>query len=195
MIAIHPVKIEGRWRSGFALDLHTTASVPVGPNEAGHMQFDTVRSAIGELLYQLKYRGDRAAAQAIIEAAASFLRPHRAKLDILVPVPPSAPRTLQPVLVLARGIGAAIDLPVAECVIPTRATAQLKDVTDPEKRKELVEGLYTADSARTAGKRILLFDDLFRSGTTLNAITELLMRRGRAVSVRVLTITKTRSNQ
>ena len=48
---------------------------------------------------------------------------------------------------------------------------------------------------RTTGKNVLLFDDLFRSGATLNAITGLLLRQGQAASVRVLTITRTRSNQ
>ena len=42
---------------------------------------------------------------------------------------------------------------------------------------------------------ILLFDDLFRSGATLRAITEVLMQQGQAFTVRVLTLTKTRRNQ
>jgi predicted amidophosphoribosyltransferase len=76
-----------------------------------------------------------------------------------------------------------------------RPTTQLKGVTDPEKRKELVEGLYAVDPTCTAGRSVLLFDDLFRSGSTMNAITDVLMQQGRATVVRALTITKTRSNQ
>jgi competence protein ComFC len=68
-------------------------------------------------------------------------------------------------------------------------------VTDPEKRKELVDGLYAVDHVYTASKNILLFDDLFRSGTTMNAITDVLMQQGKSKSVCALTITKTRSNQ
>jgi predicted amidophosphoribosyltransferase len=195
VVPIHPQKIEGRWQSGVALDFHTTSSTPIGYNEAGHMQFETVRPEIAELLFQLKYRSNQEAAQGIIAAAALFLRPHRPKIDMLTPVPPSTWRAVQPVLVLARGIGAAIGLPVIECVTATRPTTQLKGVTDPDERRELVAGLYAADRAQTAGKNVLLFDDLFRSGTTLNAITDVLLRQGEARSVRVLTITKTRSNQ
>ena len=66
---------------------------------------------------------------------------------------------------------------------------------DPEKRRELLEGLYTVDALQTQDKSVLLFDDLYRSGATLNAITELLMTEGRAKAVRVLTITRTRSLQ
>ena len=40
-----------------------------------------------------------------------------------------------------------------------------------------------------------LFDDLFRSGATMNAITDVLLRKGKAASVRAFTITRTRSNQ
>jgi competence protein ComFC len=79
-------------------------------------------------------------------------------------------------------------------VTATRATEQLKGVTDKARRKELLAGLHAVDTKQTRGKDILLFDDLFRSGSTLNAITDLLMGEGRAASVRVLTLTKTRSN-
>ena len=47
----------------------------------------------------------------------------------------------------------------------------------------------------TTGKNVLLFDDLFRSGATMNAITDVLLNQGQVTSVSVLTITKTRSNQ
>lgn len=195
MVAVHPMKIEGRWVSGVALDYHTTSSTPIGPNEAGHMQFDTVRPEIAELLYQLKYKENQAAAQGIVAAAVAFLQPHRTKFDVLVPVPPSSHRSVQPVLLLAQGIGAALNLPVADCISATRPTAQLKAVTDPSKRQELVNGLYAVAREQVVGKNVLLFDDLFRSGTTMNAITDVLLQNGGANSVRALTITKTRRNQ
>ena len=195
MVKIHPLKIEGRWMSGVALDFHTTSSTPIGHNESGHLQFDTVRPEIAQLLYQLKYGSDQQAARGIIDAAANYLRPHRSKFAMIIPVPPSTVRTLQPVILLARGIGAALGVPVVECIRTTRATTQLKGVTDRDKRQELVAGLYAVDPTQTAGKSILLFDDLFRSGTTMNAVTDVLMKQGRASVVRVLTITKTRSNR
>jgi competence protein ComFC len=195
MVAINPQRIVGNWRSGVALDFHTTSSTPIGPNQFGHMQFDTARPEIAELLYQLKYRGNQAAAPGIVAAASAFLQPHRTKIDLMIPVPPSTVRAVQPVLVLAKGIGASIGLPVVQCVTTTRSPSPLKGVTDAEKRKELVGGLYTVDPARPMDKNILLFDDLFRSGSTMKAITDVLLQQGRAASVRVLTITRTRSNQ
>jgi competence protein ComFC len=194
IVKISPIQIAGRWQSGISLDLHTTSSTPIGYNEFGHMQFDTVRPEIAQLLYRLKNRGDNDAAGSIVETAASFLAAYRDKFDSIVPVPPSHQRLLQPVIVLAEGIGAALGVPVLSCITTTRATTQLKNVTDPEERKKQVEGLYQVDATQTGGRSILLFDDLFRSGTTMNAITDQLLGPGQAAVVRVLTITKTRSN-
>ncbi|GGA33752.1 hypothetical protein GCM10010981_23370 [Dyella nitratireducens] len=166
----------------------------MGPDAAGRMQFDTTRPEIAELLYQLKYRQNESAAAGIIETAANFLRQTRANFDIMVPVPPSSYRRIQPVLLLANGIGEAIGLRVVNCVTTTRHSAQLKSITNPAQRQALVAGLYTVNPTHTAGKRILLFDDLFRSGTTMNAITDVLLNGGSAQDVCALTITKTRSN-
>jgi competence protein ComFC len=193
VVEIHPQGIAGKWKSGIALDFHTTSSTPVGHD--GHMRFDTVRPEIADLLYKLKYRGDETAAQPIIDTAANFLSPHRSKFDLIIPVPPSTQRAVQPVLVLAAGIGGATGLPVVSCVTTTRPTTQLKEVTDPDQRKALLDGLYAVDQSQTLGRRVLLFDDLFRSGSTMNAITDVLLAQGKASSVSVLTITRTRSNQ
>jgi competence protein ComFC len=84
IVKINPVKIEGRWHSGVALDLHTTSSTPIGNNEFGHMQFDTVRPEIAELLFRLKNRADREAAGPIIETIANFLAPYRDRFDTIV---------------------------------------------------------------------------------------------------------------
>src|SRR5688572_16042252 len=115
IVKINPMKIEGRWKSGVALDLHTTSSTPIGYNEFGHMQFDTVRPEIAELLYRLKNHSDRDAAGPIIETAAEFLSRHTRKFDAIVPVPPSHQRTVQPVIILAEGIGNVLNVPVLSC--------------------------------------------------------------------------------
>ena len=195
MVAVNPQTLQGAWRSGVALDFHTTSSTPIGYNEYGHMQFDTVRPAIAELLYKLKYQHDAAAADDIVAAAVSFLGRHLPKFDVLVPVPASTIRNPPPVMTIASGIAKSTGLPLLDCISTTRPTTQLKGVNDPEKRKELLAGLYAADPAHIKGKRVLLFDDVFRSGSTMNAITEVLLESGKAASVHVLTITKTRNNR
>lgn len=195
MTKINPQKISGKWRTGIALDVHTLSSVYLGVNEFGHEVYDTKRSEIGELLYRLKYKSDMEAANEIVAAISTYLKPHLAEFDLIVPVPPSGARAVQPVITLAKGIGVATKLPVVECVTLTRSATQLKGVMDPSKRKELLAGLHAIDTTQTKGKRILLFDDLFRSGSTMNAITDLLLGEGKVASVSALTVTRTRSNQ
>ena len=101
MAEFHPRQIIGKSREGYALDVHTISSVPIGHNEFGHMQFETIRSEVGELLYRLKNRGDRKVVDELGDAAATFLRHWGPGIDIIVPVPASNARALQPVALIA----------------------------------------------------------------------------------------------
>ena len=196
MIPITPHPIRGNWQHGVALDVHTRSSTHVGVDEYGHAKFENVRSEAGELLYQLKYRWNPNAAKELVDVAVAYLNSRKSNFfDTIVPVPPSTPRTVQPVILLANAIGSAINIPVAQCVTRSRATPQLKNVSDPEERKTLLQGLFAVDERQTAGKKVLLFDDLFRSGATMNAVTDALLKQGRASAVFALTITSTRINR
>ena len=59
-------RLEGDWKKGLAFDLHTIASDYLGPDEYGHDRWDTTRSEMGELIYQLKYRNGKSAVNKII---------------------------------------------------------------------------------------------------------------------------------
>ena len=187
--AINPRRIVGNWISDYALDIHTLHSTHVGIDER-----DTNRSELGELLFRLKYRSELSAVPEIVKAITDFLRRSRTTFDLIVPVPPAGHRPVQPVIVLAKAFGEALNLSVAECITTTRPPTQLKGILDRDRRNELLEGLYAVDRACTQRKSTVLFDDLYRSGATMNAITDLLMTQGKAKAVRVLTITKTRSS-
>jgi competence protein ComFC len=195
VVKCQPRRILGRWREGYALDVHTLSSIPLGSNEFGHMQFDTKRSELGELLYRLKYGGDQSVVAEIADAAAEFIGSWKVEVDIIVPVPPSNPRTVQPVMVLAKALSERLQIPLADCVKRTREAPQLKNVYDTDQRLQLLNGLHEVDPSATQGKRIMLFDDLYRSGATMNVIAEALSDPGKAAEVVALTITQTRSHQ
>ena len=55
VVEVHPEPIGGPWVEGFVLDRHVISSRPVG-YVGEHMQFETTRSSLGDLVYQLKYR-------------------------------------------------------------------------------------------------------------------------------------------
>lgn len=52
------LKIDGEWKSGFVLDWHVDHSEFIGHNQFGHAEYDTVRTDVGEAVFQLKYRSD-----------------------------------------------------------------------------------------------------------------------------------------
>lgn len=190
-----PRKILGKWQEGFALDLHTLSSVLLGYDEFGHKQFETTRSEVGELLLRLKYRGDISTLPALTDAAVNLLTRWKTGADIIVPVPPSGARAPQPVLLLAQSISGKTGIPLVQCVTKTRDTPQLKNIFDLDERLAALEGVHAVDATATAGRHVLLFDDLFRSGATMNAITTALYEQGKAAAVFALTITRTRSHQ
>ncbi len=195
MSQFQPRRILGKWKQGFAIDLHTISSIPVGYNEFGHMQFETTRSEVGELLYKLKNRADTSAVPQLIADAVTFLNTWKPGIDMIVPVPPSSARAVQPVILLAQGISDQLPVPLVHAVTKTRDTPQLKNIFDLDARLAALEGVHAVDPAVTQGKRVLLFDDLFRSGATMNAITTALYDQGKAAEVFALTMTRTRSHQ
>jgi competence protein ComFC len=195
MATIGPTRIPGRWRSGYALDFHTVNSVFVGYDEFGHPQFDTKRSEVGELLYRLKYKADRSVIPELTEAAASFITNRIPEAEVIVAVPPSKLRSFQPVDLLAEALSKRLSIPfAANCIQKQKEVSELKNVFDYEKRLRLLEGAYTLAEVQLEGRKVLLIDDLYRSGATMSAIAEILYEQGGVSDVFALTITRTRSN-
>jgi competence protein ComFC len=197
IVETHPRTLSVPGASGFALDRHTLGSTPIGPNQFGRMMFDTKRPPVGQLLYELKYGRTHTAAQRqeiaeqLADTAAHFVRnTWRLAIDAIVPAPPSNVRTLQPVMVVAGALAARLGVAVCtSCLTKVKQTPQLKDITDYDKRKEALSGAFTVDPELTAGKSLLLFDDLYGSGATVGHIVEVLKILGRAKAVYLLTLT------
>jgi competence protein ComFC len=98
------------------------------------------------------------------------------------------------VILIARAIGERIEIPVFEdCIRKVRETTQLKNVFDADERSRLLDGAFEVDLDFAKGKVLLLFDDLYRSGATLNTVASLLYDQGGAKDVFALTVTRTRS--
>jgi len=193
-VKTNPRKLRGPWTDGYALDVHTISSTMIGHNEYGHTVFDTVRSPLGELLYRLKNRGDQTAIPEIIDTAGAFVKRLGLQVDAVVPVPPSnTARKHQPVIGVARALSEYLRVPLCEhCVAKVKNTAQLKDIFDYTRRAEILKGAFSVDATKTKGKRLLLIDDLYRSGATVSTIAQLLTTTGCARAVYLLTLTRTR---
>lgn len=66
------IVIKGNWRKGIAYDLHSFRSVYLGVDENGNDRWETTRSQMGDLLYQLKYQSDRTAIGKIVDLLAKY---------------------------------------------------------------------------------------------------------------------------
>jgi competence protein ComFC len=194
-IKTQPMKIPGRWRDGYALDYHTISSTYLGEDEYGHAQFDTKRSEAGELLYQLKYRSDASLVDPLAEACAAFLAGWKPTVNVLLPVPSSKTRTVQPVILVATALATLTGLTLQPTAVKrTKDLPELKNVYEYHERIQLLADAHSVEETVINGRGVLLFDDLYRSGATMNAITAALYDHG-AADVFALTITRTRSNQ
>ncbi len=189
-----PRSIRGPWDDGYALDFHTIRSKLVGYNEYGHPNFDKTYSALGGLLHRLKYRQDQTALKPIVQTVVDFLYSWNPPVDAILPVPPSdSTRKIQPVLEIARYLSEIRELSLCEnCILKVKDTGELKNVYDYGKRIALLTDAFKIDRRKTYEKRLLLFDDLYRSGATMRVITQILKSKGGAAGVYVLTVTRTR---
>ena len=111
MVSIDPKEINGPWDKGYALDKHTISSTMIGYNEFGHPEFDTQRSALGELVYRLKYKGDKTAIAPIAEAIAEFVKSVGLHVDVIVPVAPSKQRLKQPLFEIVDALSKLLEVP------------------------------------------------------------------------------------
>lgn len=186
-------KLEGIWDGGLAVDLHTISSIPCGQNEFGHTIFDTKRTPLGELVHLCKYKGDRNLATSIARQITARVG-NIAEFDYLLPAPPSnLVRPFQPVLVIVEELSKLTGVPVLHHVFAVKPHAQLKSVTTNEERLQILrQSISLAQTPAITDKKILLFDDLYRSGSTLTVLCELL-RPLTPAKICVLTATKTRS--
>lgn len=189
---LNPSVIRGAWDDGRTLDRHIRSSEFLGYNEYGHPQFETTRTELGELLYRLKYNGDQSAVVPIAQATYEFVQGWKCGVSIIVPVPPSKTRAVQPLFQIADEVGRLLSIPVDKASVrKTKATPELKNV-ELAKRVEMLAEAHSIEGGTIKGQRVLLLDDLYQSGTTLNAVGRIIKERGGASAVFALALTRAR---
>ncbi len=186
-------ELAGNWKKGWAIDQHTLSSIPLADGS-----FETKRTDLGEALYQLKYKNHYELIDPIARYCVYFLNENvwatRSFAGVIV-TPPSKQRNRQPVQEIAELIAQYLNIPISlNYLTKIKVTEQLKSVPYEEK-KEILAGAYQVADLRYWNKSVLLFDDLFCSGATLQEVTKTLYEQGKVKSVFVLTLTKTRTKK
>ena len=107
----------------------------------------------------------------------------------MVPVPPSQQRAFDPVRALAESLTAVWERPLWSVLVKTRHTAPQKEFETLAQKRANVAGAF-AVGGNVQGKRLLVVDDLYDTGATLQEVYRVVCNAG-AASIAMLTLTRT----
>lgn len=146
-------------------------------------------------IYKFKYQGNRSMSQSFgLLLAELFLRERIFfGTNLIVPVPLSREKEIERGFnqsnFLAQKIGRLLGTSVQNCLIKTRHTPSQSKLTR-KARRENVAGAYEVIPEMTEelrGKKVLLIDDIFTTGATVNECAGVLLKAG-ADRVGVMTL-------
>ena len=146
-----------------------------------------------EAIHLFKYRGKVSLAKALGELMQAAGPP--ASVDVLMPIPlhPARlrEREFNQALLLADRLGAAWRLPVScHNLSRIRLTASQTELSRAARLKNLRRAFALRRPEEVAGRRVLLIDDVFTTGTTVNECAKTLRKAG-AADVYVFTLART----
>lgn len=194
LLEVNIKEIVGVWELGYSLDKHTISSTPIGHNEFGHMQFDTIRPEAGEALFQLKYRSDFSQVSLIAQQMKNSFDNVFSSASLVIPMPPSKARTRQPVIEIAKEFARLKGIPCYEnLLVKTSETSSMKDIATREDKVSALMGAFTVYDVLNEGLYdVLIIDDLFDTGSSLEAATKSLRNYSKIRNVYVATVTRKR---
>ena len=194
---VNIMEIEGTWDLGYVLDWHVAYSEFLGHNQSGRAEYDTVRTEIGEALFQLKYRSDLTKISPLASTLVDSLKPFFPSVSFVVPMPPSKSRTMQPLSSLAKKIAELLEIPFFENILLKKdTTPQIKDIELKEDKIEaLTDCFYINESITNDGCwDVLIVDDLYASGASLSAATQTMRTYSKVHKIFVAAFTRTKSS-
>lgn len=189
------MKINGEWTAGLVLDWHVAHSEFLGHNQYGHPEYDTVRTAVGEALYQLKYRSDLAQIDSLAKTMTDAIKLTFPAVSFVVPMPPSIKRVTQPLAILAKKVAELLGTPFFENILLKNGiTPQMKDIDTKEEKIEALMGCFHINDAITNDGKwdVLIIDDLYSSGASLSAATQIMKTYGKVKNIYVAAFTRTK---
>jgi competence protein ComFC len=126
-----------------------------------------------------------------VDTAVAFINERwNGVIDCVVSPPLSLHRTKQPAVLIAAGIAAALGVPSAPAAA-VKATATPQMNVPLYERAPLLSAAIQAGTDAVQGRRVLLVDDLWETGSTLRRVAEVLGQMG-TTEIRALTMTRTK---
>jgi competence protein ComFC len=129
----------------------------------------------------------------IVEITTQFLKTVGIYPNVIIPMPPSKQRPVQPMFEIGSALSRALNIPLdTRSVSKLKSTAQMKDIGDFSERVATLRAAVTVGDD-LVGKDVLLIDDLFQSGASMTVVAELVKVQARSKALYVLALTRTRS--
>lgn len=189
------VKIEGLWDLGYTLDRQVESSTYLGDDENGKPQFDTTRTEIGEAMYQLKYKSDFSKVDPLSDELVTLIKSKFKSVDIVIPMPPSKARGQQPVIELAKAVAKKIGRTYSDnTLVKNGTTKQMKDLKNRDEKVTALLGCFTINKNLGTGLvDVLIVDDIFATGSSLEAACKVLRQYKSVRNIYVAILTRTKS--
>jgi predicted amidophosphoribosyltransferase len=187
-------KIAGIWDLGYVLDKQVESSTYLGDDDNGHPQFNTIRTEVGEAVFQLKYRNDLTKVGPLADEIVKLIQVNFISVDIVIPMSPSKQRATQPVFEIAKAVASKISKKYSpDTLVKSTPTKQMKDIEAREDKVSTLEGTIRVNQNLGTGQLdVLVVDDIYASGSSLEVACSAL--RGyaaiRKIYVAVLSRTK-----
>ncbi len=137
-----------------------------------------LRSAI----HRFKYRNGQALAAPLGDLLVNYLAEYPLQVDVIVPVPLHARRLADrgynQSALLAAHLSCALGWPSVEgSLVRTRYTQPQMEQPTSEARRQNVQDAFVCQDDRLANARVLLIDDVYTTGATLQACAQALRQR------------------
>lgn len=139
---------------------------------------------IAKAIYRFKYKGRKAYAGIFAKEMVYYLGDYIKSLEVdaIIPVPlfkrKERRRGYNQATLLARILGEELHIPVQEkLVIRNRNTKPLK-LLNPEERLNNLKKAFILVENGVKLKRVIIIDDIYTTGSTIDTMAELLMERG-----------------
>jgi ComF family protein len=187
-----------RCRTGFANRYPLDADGVCRLCRGGGNRFDAAYTyglydgALRGLVHLFKYGGVASLARPLARHLAQAF-PREQSFDFIVPVPMHWARRFSrgynQAELLSRELARRTAIPAAELLTRKRRTPPQAQLTGAQRRRNLAGAFALARGSHVKGKKILLVDDVFTTGSTVNACAIALKRAG-AAHVSVLTLAR-----
>lgn len=185
-------EVKGNWDLGYTLDKHMLSSTYLGDDEHGHPRFENHRTEVGEAVFQLKNRGQQDKGALLAQAIFETVFPKFEDVHVIIPMAASTARTVQPVHQVVASLAGLTGLDWYDTwLVKAPGGKKLKDIPEAD-RADAVKGTISLKGCLPGeGKvNILLIDDLYQSGASVNEACAVLRAYPRTGKIYFVALTR-----